>query len=109
MVRYTLEQRVFLYVTYVKKGSARNCRRKFQSKFCDERVLSSQTIHNLVNKLRTKRLLIDKKTKHKRRVPTEEKLDDIGTRFDHAHRKSLKHLAQETGVSQSSAKRQHNC
>jgi hypothetical protein len=31
-----------------------------------------------VNKLRTTGLLIDKKTKHKHRVFTEEKLDDIG-------------------------------
>jgi hypothetical protein len=41
MVRYTLEQRVFLYVTYVKYGSAVKCRRKFR----DERVPSRQTIH----------------------------------------------------------------
>jgi hypothetical protein len=33
---------------------------------------------NLVNKLRTIGLLIDKKHKHRRRVLTEEKLDDIG-------------------------------
>jgi hypothetical protein len=61
MVCYTSEQRVFLYDTYVKYGSAGKCRRKFR----DERVPSRQTIHNLVNKLRTMELLIDKKTKHK--------------------------------------------
>jgi hypothetical protein len=47
MVRYTLEQRVFLYVTYVKFGSAQKCRRKFRV----ETFSSRQTIHNLVNKL----------------------------------------------------------
>jgi transposase len=104
MVRYTLEQRVYLYDTYVKYGSARKCRRKFRRKFCDERVPSRQAIHNLVNKVRSTGLLIDKKQKHKRRVLTEEKLDDIGARLEHTPTKSLKHLAQETGVSKSSAR-----
>jgi hypothetical protein len=49
MVRNTLEQRLFLYETYVKYGSAGKCWQKFR----DERVPSRQTIHNLVNKLRT--------------------------------------------------------
>jgi hypothetical protein len=50
-------------------------------------------------------LLIDKKPKHKRRVLTEEKLDDVGTRLEHTSRKSLKLLAQRNGVSKSSASR----
>jgi hypothetical protein len=57
------------------------------------------------DKLRTTEVLIDKKQKHKRRVLTEEKLDDTGTRLEHTPRKSLKRLAQETGVSKSSARR----
>jgi hypothetical protein len=44
MARYTLEQRVFLYDTYVKYGSTRKCRQKFQHKFHDERVPSRQTV-----------------------------------------------------------------
>jgi transposase len=99
MVCYTLEQRVFLYDTHVKYGFTGNCQRKFRRKFCDERVSSRQTIHNLVNKLRTTGLLIDKKTKHKRPVLAEEKLDDTGARLEHTPRKSLKHLAEGTGVS----------
>jgi hypothetical protein len=47
-------------------------------------------------------LLIEKKPKHEHQVLTEEKLDDIGSRLDHTPRKSLKHLAQVTGVSESS-------
>jgi transposase len=100
MVRNTLEQRVFLYDTHVKYGFARKRRRKF----CEERVPSRQTIHNLVNKLRKTELVIDKKQKHKRRVLTEEKLDDMGARLEHTPKKSLKRLAQETGVSKSSAR-----
>jgi hypothetical protein len=53
MVRYSLEQLVFLYDTYVKYGSAGKCRRQFRRKFRDETVPSRQTIHNLVNKLRS--------------------------------------------------------
>jgi hypothetical protein len=96
MVRYTLEQRVFLYDNYVKYGSARKCRRKFR----DETVPSRQTIHNLVNTLRTTGLLIDK---HNRRVLTEN-LDGTGARIKYTFRKSLKCLAQETGVLKSSAR-----
>jgi hypothetical protein len=97
MVWYTSEQCVFLYDTYVKHESARKCRRNFQCKFRDERVPSRQTIHYLVNKLRTMRLLIDKKQKHKCRVCTE-KLHDIGARLEHTPRKSLKCLGQDGSV-----------
>jgi hypothetical protein len=92
-----------MYDTYVKYGSARNCRRKFRRKFHDERVNSRQTIHSLVNKLRTG-LLIAEKQNHKRCVLTDEKFDDTGTRLEHTLRKSLKHLAEESGVSKSSAR-----
>jgi hypothetical protein len=37
-------------------------------------------------------------------VLTEEKLDDIGARIEHTPRKSLKCVAQEIGVSNSSAR-----
>jgi hypothetical protein len=100
MVRYTLGQCVFLYAIYVKYRSARKYQQKFWRKFHDQRVPSRQTIHNLVNKLRSTRLLIDKEQKHKCWV-----LDDIGVRLEHTTRKSLKCLAQETGVSKSSARR----
>jgi hypothetical protein len=72
-----LEERVFLYVTHVEYCCARKCRRKFRRIFRVERASSRQTIHNLVNKLRTTGLLINKKRKHKRRLLAEE-LDDMG-------------------------------
>jgi transposase len=83
MMLYALDQRVFLCDTYVKYG---------------------QTIHNLKNKFRTTGLLIDKKQKHKGRVLTEDKLDDIGARLEHTSRKSLNRLVQENGMSNSSAR-----
>jgi hypothetical protein len=70
-----------------------------------KRVPSTQTIHNFVNKLRSTGLLIDKKQKRKRQVLTVEKFVDIGARVLHTHIQSLKRLAQETGVSESSARR----
>jgi response regulator of citrate/malate metabolism len=93
-----------MYDSYVKYGSARKCPPKFRLKFRDERVPSRQKIHNLMNKLRTIGLLIHKKQKHKGRVLPEETLDAIETRFEHTPRKSLKRLAQETGVSKCSAR-----
>jgi hypothetical protein len=104
MLQYALEQCVFLYDTYVKYGFSRKCQRKFWHTFCDERVCSQQTIHNLVDRLRTAVLLIDKKQKHKHQVLAEEKLHDTGARLQHTPRKSLKRLAQGTGVSESSAR-----
>jgi hypothetical protein len=58
-----------------------------------------------MNKLRSTRFLIHKKQKQKRRALTEEKTDGTGARLEHTPRKSLKHLAQETGVSKSGARR----
>jgi hypothetical protein len=88
----------------MKYWSPIKCQRKFRSKFRDEGVPSGQTIHRLVNKIRSTGFLIDKKQKHKRRVLTGEKLDNIRARIQHTPRKSLKRLAQETGVSKSSAR-----
>jgi hypothetical protein len=87
----------------VKNESAGKCLRNLQRKFYHERVPSRQTIHSLVDKLRTTGLLIGKKQKHKRLVLTE-KLDDIGTRLEHTPRKSLKLRAQEIEVSKSCAR-----
>jgi DNA-binding IclR family transcriptional regulator len=61
----------------------KNCKHEF----LDERVPSRQTIHNLVNKLRTMGLLIDKNQKHKHWELTE-KLHDTGARLEHTPRKS---------------------
>jgi transposase len=88
----------------VKYGSAGKCQQKFKCNFHDERVPSRQTIHKLVSKLRTMGLLTNKKAKHKCHMLTEEKLDAIGARLEHTSRKSLKCLAQETGVSKFSAR-----
>jgi hypothetical protein len=71
-----------------------------------ERVLNRQPIHNLLNKPRTTGFLIDEKQKYKRRVLTEEKLDDIRARLEYTPRKSLKCIAQESGLSKSDVGRE---
>jgi hypothetical protein len=82
MVWYNLEQRVFLYDTYVKYGSARKCRRKFIRKFRDERIPRRQRVHSFVNTFISTGVLADKRQKHKRRALIVEKLVDTGTRLN---------------------------
>jgi hypothetical protein len=103
MVRYSVEQRVFLYDSHVEYGSAGKCRRKFDVNFVMKEFPVGKKIHNLVNKLRTTGFLIDKKQEHKLRVLTE-KLDNIGGRLEYTPRKSMKRLAQKTGVLKSCAR-----
>jgi hypothetical protein len=62
--------------------------RKRRHQFCDERVPSRESIHNLANKLRTTRILRGKKHKHKCQVLTEEKSDDIKATIEPTPRKS---------------------
>jgi len=93
-----------MYDTYVKTGSARKARRKFRRKFPDATVPHRETVHRIVNKVRQTGSVLDKKPESKRRVLTEKKLDEIGARLEHTPWKSLRHLAQETGVSKSSAR-----
>jgi transposase len=57
-----------------------------------------------VNKIRSSGLLIDKKQKHKRRILTGEKLENIRARLQHTPTKSLKRVAQDNEVSHSSAR-----
>ena len=59
----------------------------------------------LVNKFRETGSILDKKKKKnvKRRVLTEQKLEEIGERLENSPQKSLRRLAQETDNSKASA------
>lgn len=104
-VSYTLEQRLFMYDAYVKSGCVRTVRRRFAHKFQDVTIPHRKTIHAIVNKVRQTGSLLDKKrTVSKRRVLTEEKLDEVGARLEHSPQKSLRLIAQETGISKTSAR-----
>jgi ribosomal protein S25 len=61
------------------------------------------SIHKPINKDTSTRLLLDKKPARKCCVLTEEKLDKIRAKLEHTSQKSLRHLAQETGILKSSA------
>jgi hypothetical protein len=94
-----------MYDTYVKSGCVRTVRRRFARKFQDVTIPHRKTIHAIVNKVRQTGSLLDKKrTVSKRRVLTEEKLDEIGARLEHSPQKSLRLIAQETGISKTSAR-----
>jgi hypothetical protein len=76
MVRYTVEQCVFLHESYVKCGSARKCWRIFCHKFPGIAVSSRTGIHELINKVRCTGSLLDKK-------PAKKMLDEIRARLEH--------------------------
>jgi hypothetical protein len=81
----------------------RVCYKILQLKFPGESVPSRQSIHYLVNKLKTTGSLLDKKPDRKQNVLTEETLDNIGARLETSQRKFLKLPVQETGASRISA------
>ncbi|PSN31700.1 hypothetical protein C0J52_22695 [Blattella germanica] len=98
-VKYTLEQRMFLVETYIRKRSYLKCRIRFIRKFPGVSLPNKSTIHRLVCKVHeTGAFAADKKWNSKRTVLTEEKLDDIGACFKQSPHKSLSKL----GVSVSS-------
>jgi transposase len=94
-----------MYDTYVKSGCIRTVRRRFARKFQVVTIPHRKTIHAIVNKVRqTGSLLNKKRAVSKRRVLTEEKLDEIGARLERSPRKSFRLIAQETGISKTSAR-----
>ena len=105
-VKLTLEQRVFLFETYVKTESCREVCRRFQDRFPGVTVPCRETVRCLVNKLRTTGSLNNAKTrKRKQKVLTEEKIDDINTSFTRSPNKSVRRVAQQVGISKTSVHR----
>jgi inhibitor of nuclear factor kappa-B kinase subunit alpha len=103
MMKYTLEQRIFLYDSYVKRKSYKSCKRRFLRKYPGVRVPASSTIFKLVKKVRSTGSVLDKKYSRQNAVLTEEVLDEIGARLEHSPPKSLARLAQEVKVSTTTA------
>jgi hypothetical protein len=94
MVKYTLEQRIFLFDGYVKKKSYKWCERRFRRKNPGVRIPASSTMLRLVKKERSTGSFLDKKYTTQNAVLTEETLDEIGARLKHSPRKSLARLSQ---------------
>jgi hypothetical protein len=106
MVRYSIEQRVFLIETYfTKKKSVKKCIRKFRLKFPEAPVPTQPYVNQLIRKLHITGSMLDKKKERKRNVLTEEKLTDIQARLQLSPRKSLRRLSQETDVAYTTARR----
>ena len=63
------------------------------------------TIHEIVKKFETTGSVANKKRNRKRTVLTEETLDEIDTSLEHTPTKSIPKLAQQVGISESSAHR----
>ena len=99
MPKYTLQQRIFMYDSYVITSSCREVVRRFQANYPGALVPSSL----LANRFRETGSILDKKRNVKRRVLTEKKLQEIGERLENSPQKSLRRLAQETDISKASA------
>ena len=79
MSTYTLQQRIFIYDSYVITSSCREVVRRFQANYPGVCVPSREVVRLLVNKFRETGSIRDKRNV-KRRVLTEQKLEEIGER-----------------------------
>jgi hypothetical protein len=98
MVKYALEQRIFLYDNYMKKKSYKACRSRFRRRYPGVRIPASSTILRLVRKVRSTGSFVDKKYARQNAVLTEETLGEVGARLEHSPRKSQARLAQQAQV-----------
>jgi hypothetical protein len=94
MVKYTLEQQIFLYDSYVKKKSFKSCKRRFRHRFPGVRIPASSTIFRLMKKVHSTGSFLDKNYTRQNNVLAEETLDEIGARLEHSPHKSLARVAQ---------------
>ena len=67
---------------YVNTSSCREVVRRFQANYPGVRVPSRVTVRLLVNKFRETGSILDMKRNVKRRVLTEQKLEEIGERLE---------------------------
>ena len=63
------------------------------------------TIHEIVKKFKTNGSVANKKRNHKRTILTDETLDEVGASLERTPTKSIPKLAQQVGISVSSAHR----
>jgi hypothetical protein len=77
-MKYSVQQRVFLYDIFLKLKSWRKCQRKFLRKFSESVVPSKAAIYRIMAKFHTVGSVFNKK-KPQKDVLTEETLNDIGS------------------------------
>jgi hypothetical protein len=78
-MKYVVEQKIFIYDTFVQHSSWRKCQRKFHRKYTDSTVPRKTTIYNITRKLCSMWLVLDKNKSQKRPVLTEENLHNINS------------------------------
>jgi hypothetical protein len=78
-MKYVVEQKIFIYDTFVQYSSWRKCQRKFHRKYTDSTVPRKTTIYNITRKLCSMWLVLDKNKSQKRPVLTEENLHNINS------------------------------
>ncbi|XP_068086433.1 probable inactive protein kinase DDB_G0270444 isoform X4 [Anabrus simplex] len=77
--KYSLEQRLCLYDSYVKFGSAKKTQKLFREKYPTEIIPSKSAIHKLVNHVRLKGTLLDLKKKPRQVLP-DDVSDTVGSK-----------------------------
>ena len=76
-----------MYDSHVITSSCRKVIRRFQANYPGVRVPSREAVRLLVNKFRETASILDKKRNVKRRVLTEQKLEEIGERLENSPQK----------------------
>ena len=102
MPTYTLQQRIFMYDSYVITSSCREVVTRFQANYPGVHVPSREAVRLLVNKFRETGSILNKKRNVKRHVLTGQNLEEIGERLENSPQKALRRLAQETDISKAS-------
>ena len=103
--RLTLQQRIFVCKCYFKWESPSHVHTEYIQTFPGEVPPSRFTNHEIVKKFKTTGPVENKKVNRKHTVLTEETLDEIGASLEHTPTKSIPKLAQQVGISESSAQR----
>ena len=76
-----------MYDSYVITPSCREVVRRFQANYPGLRVPRREAVRLIVNKFRETGSILDKKRNVKRRVFTEQKLEEIGERLENSPQK----------------------
>ena len=88
MRTYTLQQRIFVHDSHVITSSCREVVRRFEANYPGVSVPSREAVRLLVNKFKETGSILDKKRNIKRRMLTEQKLEEIGERLENSPQKS---------------------
>ncbi|PSN48517.1 hypothetical protein C0J52_05930 [Blattella germanica] len=98
-MKYTVQQRVFIYATFIKTDSNKETRKCFKREFGAVPPPSNRAIQQIVAKFRETGSFEDDISLKQHRMLTEEKLDELCSKMGDLRKKTLADLALETGWS----------